>query len=87
MVIAEPSQTNHTGRGAGHPDGVTVVSHAIWSEMRWRSICSVSSNPIGPIIHPDATALVPGLTVAMLLSRLRAPIRSHALPWIRDALP
>jgi hypothetical protein len=38
MMIAAPSQTNQTGRGAGRPAGVTVVSQAIRSPVRCRSI-------------------------------------------------
>ena len=29
-----PSHTNHTGRGAGRPVGVTVVSQTMWSLTR-----------------------------------------------------
>src|SRR5580658_9617943 len=44
MTIAVPSQTNQTGRGAGFPSGVTVVSHATSSPASRLTTCLVSSN-------------------------------------------
>src|ERR1700752_2159698 len=54
MIIAAPSQTKQTGPGAGRPGGVTVVSQAITSTVRRRSIRSVSSNAMLRIFPREA---------------------------------
>src|ERR1700678_4059871 len=61
MTIAVPFQTNQTGRGAGFPSGVTVVSHATSSPVSRRSTCLVSSNVMSQLNPGTSGGSAPGV--------------------------